>query len=704
MSSPAISKDQRMSAEQKSLMNCRMAPPYQPSAITCNRWYGLQVSDFEIRPTWSLSELSDWTFERRDEVLAIDCETNAVDPFDPRFRLRTVQISDAHTAWVTAVEVLDRSGRDYLASLIERHPKFCAHFSEADIRFLAKGLPGSVRLDDDEPHIMDTQPVLALYDPRTVTSQDDAYGAIPLPKGLKPSSARYLGTDLLTDAERERDVLFDELAPKGMRRKEDVTANGFATVDVHHRVFQRYAGLDPIMTRRLWDLMVAELARRGQQTVLRRDLALQWHIDRMTLTGMASDGPYSVWLDTELQRITDENAAYLAYHGIGPSGMGPAVGRAFEALGAASPKTSRKTGQPSWDRTVIAGLAREPEPSESVVEVFAREEQTRLARALQAVRRAGKFRVAYVEPMLDAIPRDGALHPSMRAYGTITGRQSAARPPVQQLPKRDTRVRAGIVARPGCVLISCDLSQGEPRTMAGLSGDQQLLADIMSGDLNSAVTAAVFGDVYDPAHGQEPGTPHYLMRQGGKRAFLSWCYGAGEPTVRHSLVMDFEGSEWPAPEIGESPVAGWLTRWPALARLRDTLNAQRYVVLESGRVCPLWDAHFIDEHGVIRYTGRPSRKGLNYATQGTQRELLANAVFAFVARGWAWALRMLVHDEILIEVPEFMARRAAAELQDCMTMTYRGVPIVAEAKICGQTWTPRPEAFALSEVDEDVAA
>lgn len=642
----------------------------------------------------ALDALASWLWDHRAEVLAIDCETNAYDPWDPRFALRTVQISDAHTAWVVAVEGMSTNERTFLAELIRRHALFVAHFSEADIRFLHRGLPGSVRLDDDEPHIIDTQPLLGLYDPRTVTSQDDAYGAIPLPKGLKPASYRYLGSSLLTDAERERDALFAELADgMGLRKKDDVTEHGFRTVDVHSVVFQRYAGLDPIMTRRLYDLCVSELGRRGQVGVMKRDLRLQWHIDYMTTIGLNEDGPYAVWLDAELQRVLDDSAAYLGPLGVPPSGMGRAVGSAFEALGAYSPKVSRKSGQPSWDKTVIAALTKNDDPAVAT-----------LARHIQQVRRATKFRAAYVRPMLDAIRRDGALHPSMRAYGTITGRQSAARPPVQQLPKKDTRVRAGIAARPGHVLISCDLSQGEPRTMAGLSGDQQLLADILSGDLNSAITIAVFGHVaeggdYDPDYGQEAGTPHYLMRQGGKVAFLAWCYGAAEGKVRESLVAQFEGSPWAAPEIRESPVAGWLTRWPALGRLRDQLNRQRYVVLESGRICPLWDSHFIGDDGVIRYTGRPSRKGLNYATQGTQRELLANSVFEFVRRGWRWALRLLVHDEILIEVPEFLAADAMRVLQECMTMTYRGVPLTAEAKICGRTWTTQPAEFSADGLD-----
>lgn len=660
-----------------------------PGAITLES--GISIID--VNGPAPFDSMGDWLWHRRSEVLAVDCETNAIDPHAPGYRLRTVQISDDSTSWVVAVEEMSTHARRYLAELIHRHPLFCAHFSEADIRFLHRGLPGSVRVDDDEPHIVDTQPLLALYDPRTVTSADEAYGRIPLPKGLKPASARYLGTALLTHAEDQRDALFAELAPKGMRRKEDITTHGFAAVDIHHPVFQTYAGLDPIMTRRLYDLTVAELTRRGQGGVMRRDLRLQWIIDLMTLTGLATDGEYSVWLDDQLDQVLERHGAHLDRTGVKRSGMGKSVGEAFESLGAYSPRTSRKSGMPSWDKTVIAALTKHEDPR--VVD---------LATAIQAVRRATKFRAAYVRPMLDAIRRDGALHPSMRAHGTITGRQSAARPPVQQLPKKDTRVRAGIIARPGHVLISCDLSQGEPRTMAGLSGDQQLLADLLSGDFNSAIALAVFGSDYDPALGQEPGTPHYLMRQGGKRAFLAWCYGAAEAKVVSSLIMDFEGSSWPVPALAGSPVAGWLTRWPRLGALKDQLNAQRSVVLESGRVCPLWDTHHMGDDGVIRYTGRRSRKGLNYATQGTQRELLANAVFELVRRGWRWALRLLVHDEIVIEVPEWMTSQAMADLQASMTMTYRGVPIVAEAKLCGHRWAPAPTEFTLTDLDEDPSA
>lgn len=615
-----------------------------------------------------------WLRERAAEVLSVDCETNAQDPFDPRYRLRSVQIADPHTAWVLDAE---RLGPDAIRSVILPHRNWVAHFSEADIRFLHRGAPGSVRVTEDRPHIVDSQTVLAWYDPRTVTSQDDAYGKIPLPKGLKPAVARILGTEQMHRAEQARDAMAVEMAPVGMRKKDDRLAHWFANVPLDHPTFEVYAGLDPLYTVRLWHVMTAEVRRRGQWPGLADDLALQWQIDLMTLRGMPSDGEYARWLDGQFAAAIASHAAELAHHGIGESGMGPAVGAALERLGAVSSKFNRRADgsqEPSWDKHVLAELTRAGGP---VGELAAR---------VTAVRKAGKFRTTYVRPMLVAATRDGRLHPSMRAVGAITTRQSAANPPVQQLPKKDPRVRAAITAPTGWSLVSCDLAQGEPRTMAGISGDRQLLADILAGDLNSAAATAIYGDAYDPAFGHEAGTPHYLMRNQGKAGFLASCYGAQDRKLTETLVVA-------GPMVVDSPRAGWRARYPDLFRLSDDLNARRYVRLENGWVAPLWDRARLTDDGRIVDTGRPSRKGLNYATQGTQRQMLAHAVRRLVAAGWSWALLMLVHDEILLLVPAWMAEAAAAALREAMTMTYRGVPIECEATICGSTWLPRPGEF-----------
>lgn len=620
-----------------------------------------------------------WLAERATEVLGIDCESNAVDPFDTRYRLRAVQMADPYESWVLDAQ---RLGPDVLRPLVAEHDFWTAHFSEADIRFLHRGVPGSIRVDQYErPHVADTQPVLAWYDPRTVTSQDDAYGKIPLPKGLKQASARVLGHDLITHWEGERDAMAANNALPGMRRKADRLAHWFASTPFEHPTYQIYSGLDPLAGIRMWHVMTDELKRRGQWPGVVDDLNLQWWIDLATLRGMPFDPRYAIWLDGQLEAAVDLHTPELARYGINPSGMGAAVGEALTHLGAVSTKirVDRDTGEQkwSWDKHVLAELIGRGGPAGD------------LAARITAVRKATKFRSAYVKPMLDAITRDQRLHPSMRAVGTITTRQSAARPPVQQLPKKDPRVRAAIIAPPGWALVACDLSQGEPRTMAALSGDRALLAELLAGDLNSAAAAAIYGDVYDPAHGKEAGTPHYLMRNQGKAGFLACCYGAQDRKLTETLIVA-------GPMVVGSPRDGWRAKFPDLFRLSDDLNARSFVRLENGWVAPLWDRMRMTDDGRIVDTGRPSRKGLNYATQGTQRQLLAKAVRQLVAWGWGPHLLMLIHDEVLLLVPFWMAEQARDALAAAMTMEYRGVPIECEAEICGSTWLPQPEEFDAS--------
>ena len=619
-----------------------------------------------------------WLEQRAGHVLGVDCETNARNPFSPRYRLRTVQVSDGWESWVIDVSRVDLGN---LAFLLRRHGLFVAHYSENEVRFLARGCPGSVRLDDyASPHIVDLQVVLAWYDPRTVTSHDDAYGGIPLPRGLKPTVERLMPGQLLTWAEDVMHAEFKRLAPKHLRKEDEWKAWGFANIPFSDDRYILYSGLDAVYTVRLYRMMLMSVRERGQGAGLAEDLLLQWNVDLMTYQGLGVDGTYAAWLDRELESVVDRYAAGLAYYGIGPSGMGPAVGRALEGLGAVSSKSSYKSGEPSWDKDVLKDLAREDGPVGD------------LARAVIAVRKAGKFRSTYIKPMLECLAWDGRIHCSFRACGTITSRNSAMRPPVQQLPKKDTRVRAAIRAAEGHVLVGCDLSQGEPRTMAALSGDRHLLADILAGDLNSAIATAAFGDAYDPAFGQDAGTIHYLMRNGAKAGFLAWCYGAGDNKVADTIGID----RGRGPEV----TAGWRARYPDLARYRDDLNSRRVVVLENGWIAPLWDRAFLDTTtGRILDKGKPSRKGLNYATQGNQRQILARAVRKLVTWGWGWALVMLVHDEILLEVPAWMAEQAKAALEAAMTSVFHGVPIDCHADVLGTTWAVQPEAFDLRELD-----
>lgn len=661
-------------------------------------------------------QLWDWLtpYRLQGAWLGWDGETNAHDPWDPEFRLRAAQISDGQVGWVIQAERLGML--DVVREVTRQHPRWVAHFAENDMRFAERGSPGSVRLNSVEPHFYDTQPVLAWYEPRTVTSQKDGIDpGIWLPRALKPTANRLLDTDVLTQAEGELAVRFREIAPVGHRTSKACKKWGFEHVDTDDEAYLRYAGLDSMLEIRMWRLMAAELVRRGQWEACLADLRLQWHIDLMTFRGMPVDPRWARRLHTHFAKVIEDNTALLAAHGIAPSAMGPSVGQAFSALGVISTRET-KSGGDSWDRVTVEAI-REDTHTQGIPPIFNNLEPAllpevywracalagdgrypqaehyralvvELANVVTKVRQATKFQAAYVQPMLDAEGRDGRIHCSMRAIGAGTHRMSAERPAIQQMPKRSSKIiRAAFTSgHPDWVIVSGDLKQGEPRVMAALSGDLNLQADIEAGDINAALASLTYGERFVPAEGKDPATPSYDLRQRGKAGFLGKCYGAGLKKLASSALLNV------AMALVTEIVARWDTRYSRLKTFGDRVNQQPTVVLDNGWVAPLWDRYMATRDGVaLRPDRRPSRLGLNVATQGNQAILLGNAIHKLIDWGWSWSFMMFVHDEIVCCVPASMADQCVAAITAAMTTDFHGFPIRCDAGIEGRTWMPQTD-------------
>jgi len=634
--------------------------------------------------------LHEWLIPRRDQWIGCDAETNAIDPWHAGYRLRALQFADEREAWVLDVQ---RLGPHVVRRLMRSHHNLVAHFSENDLRFIERGAPGSIDLGSLVPHLYDNQVALAYYDPRTVMTESSKPGIDPRlvrPKGLKPTSTREFPSILdpkrrsvLERIEGEFDAWARAHAPKGHRTGDNLKAWKFGHVPFDEPIYQAYSAMDPLYTIRLWHKMLAVIHERGQWPIVKSDLELQWDIDQTTFRGLPVDEKYARWLDGKLWQRVCENDKILSRYNIGSAATGPNIAAAFMSMGVESPKTT-PAGAPSFDKTVIPDLIKWNGPVGE------------LARAVKANRQAVKFRSTYIEPMITALTAgDGRVHCSMRAIGTTTGRMSAARPPLQQMPKKSTIVRSAFGSVPGWVFVSCDMSQGEPRTMAARSGDPNLKRDLASGDINGRVAEIAFGDAYVPSEGKTAGTASYLMRNAGKTAFLAGCYGAGDGKVDDSAGV----------ERGTGLMARWRDEYRVAFARGAVMNGQPWVVLDSGRVCYLWDRYTIDENDNLRLTARPSRLALNYDTQGSQRDILARAWAALRAAGWAAYLALFVHDEIILHVPEHMAEAARAALQAAMTIELdNGVTMECEATIDGSTWLPQPAAFTDDDIDFDMAA
>jgi DNA polymerase-1 len=641
----------------------------------------------------------DWLdpYARAETDLGLDAEYNAHNHFSPTYRLRTVQMSDGHDTFVIHHERPELAG--VVKTLVRHHPRWAAHYAESDIRSIHIGCPGAIRLDSIVPHVRDTQTALAYYDPRTVTGGAKLDPRIRLDRGLKPTVTRVLGSTTLAEAERALMARFREIAPPGVNSVKAVKRYGFEHIPLDDEIYNIYAGLDAVKEIQLFRKMMAEIYRRGQGPIVELDLGRQWHVDLMTLRGMPVDIEYVKWLDDQLEQVVRDNMVRLCEHKVAISGIGPSVGKAFEALDVRSTRET-KSGGDSWDAMMLEQII-ENAPLATTPRHF---EAIELAKAISLVRKSGKFRAAYIAPMLASADRDGRVHCSMRMCGAVTGRNSAADPAVQQMPKRkDKRVRPAFVAPPGWVIVTCDFAQGEPRVMAALSGDLQLQQDIEMGDFNNAVATLTYGTRFIAEQGHDAEFESYQLRQQAKFAFLAWCYGCGLLKLASLLRVGMDAVR----QIRDN----WVGRYPALQAFREECNALPSVTLTSGRVVPLWDRweYTHERGGMVRDTGKPSRLGLNAATQGEQADLLRQGFDEFVARGWSWALLMLVHDEIVTCVPEALAEQCRDTLKECMSITFKGFPIRCEAEIVGSSWMKRPSDYnpadlgeLMMEVDEDV--
>ena len=149
---------------------------------------------------------------------------------------------------------------------------------------------------------------------------------------------------------------------------------------------------------------------------------------------------------------------------------------------------------------------------------------------------------------------------------------------------------------------------------------------------------------------------------------------SGPPSAPSTAAVP---APWPArPACREDTARQVIQRWrrtyPRVIAYGRRLAELAEVVTASGRRIPADPA-------------RPYANA-NYAVQSTARDLLLAAVYTLVTRYQVGGLWLFVHDEIIVQAPEHDAERIRGLLERAMTSTFRGLPIVAEAKILGPAW------------------
>jgi len=286
-------------------------------------------------------------------------------------------------------------------------------------------------------------------------------------------------------------------------------------------------------------------------------------------------------------------------------------------------------------------------------------------------------------------PVTGRLHADYNVAGALSGRARCSSPSLQNVP-RDPRFRSLFVASPGWRLVAGDWSAMELRAAAQISGDAALSALFERGEDPHRLMAAAL-------NGIEPSAVTPAQRQAAKPVNFGAIYGVGAQALQryawdnYDLVLTRSEAQRQLDTFERQfrQLSLWRRRHAELCRSRRSIRIGAEAVKGIGRVYE------------FSWNSDPAKRQFNYPQacnlpiQGACADAAMLALTMIDARlrlaGIAGGPVLVVHDEIVVEVPEADTPEAAALLQQAMTeafaATFPGAPLNQLVKVgTGRTW------------------
>lgn len=133
-------------------------------------------------------------------------------------------------------------------------------------------------------------------------------------------------------------------------------------------------------------------------------------------------------------------------------------------------------------------------------------------KAILEYREVAKLISTYIDKMKAIInPNDGRVHCVFNQYGADTGRFSSQDPNMQNIPSHNKEIRKMFVAPDGYVLMSSDYSQQEPKMLALICKDKEMINKVKTNrDMYSEIAAVAFDTTYEEC------SEFYLDENGNK--------------------------------------------------------------------------------------------------------------------------------------------------------------------------------------------
>lgn len=305
-----------------------------------------------------------------------------------------------------------------------------------------------------------------------------------------------------------------------------------------------------------------------------------------------------------------------------------------------------ETGQPSTDEEVLETI---DDP---------------IVKQILAYKKVHKEKGTYVDNYVNARDAKDRIHPELKQTSTSTGRLSCARPNLQNVFKRDERVklRSLFVADKGKKIVRADYNQLDYRALAAITQDPVLIEALNADKKIHQVTADIMGLSYDDA----------------KTVNFGVLFGQEAWGLSQQLHITIDEAR--------AFLKDYFKRFPNIKKYRDEMTEtakkdKKVSIPFTGRTRRI-DAMYVD---MWRVQKQGIKEAINMPVQGLEAEVVKLGMIDLHKRNAPMIL--MVHDEIIFEVDEKDALEYAMWLKSYIPtiISFGGVRFEVEVGL-GNNW------------------
>lgn len=596
------------------------------------------------------------------DVVGLDVETTGATGQD-RWQVKVVTISDGPTTIVA--DPRDPAQRDIVRDVLGRATEIIVHNAQFDLPIITGADMAGV---DVVEKVTDTLILSRAADP-----------------ARKSHSLGALCADVLGLPQPDPAVMYADAGVRSARE-------WYARVDLDYGPYVTQAAADAAVLPRLRDVLVQQTVQRWTANPyagkgLTRDEAYVLIDDfqtagkvmlRASCQGLALDREYITRYTAEVEQVIADAQQVLYARGVIEDITRAATPRQLAAyletsglVGDDYPHTG--TGALSTskaDLVAVAGLGDDRDRDGLIPPTG---DGDPVVRPYLVAKERRKVRDDYLAGALACVhPVTGRVHSQVELLGAAkTGRMAAKNPALQQWP---SAARPAISFREiagGCV--SIDWKSIEPVIAMAVAGEHGPLAGFLNHGHDLYVPTARAAGLIPDEVPDEDAAAHPGRKQ-AKVVLLGLLYGKGARLLAQELgVSEAEARRIRDAILGALPA---VSQW--MDQLRTGAESTGVTMTAAGRVVPVARD---PETGVVKgYLAQ------NYFHQGSASDVLTAALVGIHRAGLAGAVRMAVHDELIVDakyagqIAEIMENAVAPLLRfdprlDGLTLPTDGNPL-----------------------------